>query len=186
MNATPGENGNGVSNGKGSFEWETSNPVSGTIEPYENYAYFNTKNADITQTKSSYDITFTYVDGQGCTNSATRTLDIVYLKAPSTTGYFGLSNWNFDVEVKAVKNGGDAIHWFADEISTMMKKGEGETWKTDDNPDKVIEKSYFARQYNATAGCYSEPTPADVKIVRCPIPVVVVDNVDNAIKIAKI
>ncbi|MCQ2958600.1 MAG: gliding motility-associated C-terminal domain-containing protein [Bacteroidales bacterium] len=172
VNVVPGNDGNGNSNGKGTFEWSTSNEKSGTIDSYESYAYFNTENSDITKTTSSYTITYKYIDNQNCENSETRSIDVVYLEAPVTTGYHGLSSWNHDVEVKAEKNGGDEIHWFAEEYSVDMKRGDSEIWKTQDKADRVVEKTYYARQFNKDAGCYSQAAPAVVKIERCPIPIV--------------
>ena len=183
-----GDDGEGNTNQLTVYNWNTTGSDESFTTKTESYAYFNT----LAQNKetATYDISLYVEDEKGCNNyntqnSEKRTLEVVYLEKPETKGYYAIAGQKHDVEVHVVSDvdAGAVIHWFADantklesEKKNSLAGDNGATWKTGDSPDKIVEKSYYARQFNAEAGCYSEPTPADVNIVKCPIPMVEVED----------
>ena len=81
-----------------------------------------------------------------------------------------------EVKVTSSVESGAVVKWFTNETSVATSVGEGNTWQTGDAVDMTWNKNYYARQYSAAGGCYSEPTEALVKVVPCPIPAVTISN----------
>ena len=183
-----GDDGNGHTNPLTVFTWNTTGSQESFATNTESYAYFNTLAQD--KQTATYDISLYVEDEKGCNNynteqSEKRTLEVIYLEKPETKGYYAIVGQQHDVEVQVTSavDDGAVIHWFADAtiLSDSEKKNtisgdNGSIWKTGDSRDKIVEKTYYARQYNDEAGCYSEPTPADVKIDKCPIPMVEIED----------
>ncbi|MBR7034959.1 MAG: hypothetical protein IKI25_04270, partial [Bacteroidales bacterium] len=183
-----GDDGEGNTNQLSVYNWNTTGSDESFTTKTESYSYFNT----LAQNKetATYDISLYVEDEKGCNNYNTqnaekRTLEVVYLEKPETKGYYAIAGQKHNVEVQVVSyvDDGAVIHWFADantklesEKKNSLAGNNGAIWETGDSPDKIVEKSYYARQFNAEAGCYSEPTPADVNIVKCPIPMVEVED----------
>ncbi|MCQ2959842.1 MAG: hypothetical protein MJ198_06615 [Bacteroidales bacterium] len=185
-----GDDGSGNTNSLEEWTWSTDGSSESFTTKESSYAYFNTLAQD--KATKTYEISLYVKDDKGCDNTTTidaekRTLEVIYLDAPETEGFYSMTSQEHDVEVKvttAVADGA-VIHWFGDAttMSDSEKKNKnvaessdkGKTWATGDAYNRTVLKSYFARQYDATANCYSEPTEAIVKIVPCPIPNVIVD-----------
>ncbi|MBR5434116.1 MAG: hypothetical protein IK117_06750, partial [Bacteroidales bacterium] len=177
-----GNDGDGHTNPLTVYTWNTTGSQASFATNTESYAYFNTLAQD--KQTATYDISLYVEDEKGCNNynteqSEKRTLEVIYLEKPETKGYYAIVGQQHDVEVQVTSavDDGAVIHWFADAniMSDSEKKNtisgdNGSIWKTGDSRDKIVEKTYYARQYNDEAGCYSEPTPADVKCDKCPIP----------------
>jgi hypothetical protein len=170
VTATPGDNGAGVSNGTGGGAWTSDNNAVSSADVFDTRA-----NGEQTGT---YDLTYTYTDGKGCVNEETRTITVTYLPKPETEGFYAMNTQSNAVTVKVTSalETGAVAQWFTSETSTASKAGEGRSFATGDDPSKTVEKSYYARQYSAAGGCYSEPTAAAVKIVPCPIPQVTISD----------
>ena len=183
-----GDDGDGNTNPLALYRWNTTGSDTSFTTNTESFAYFNT----LAQNKetATYDISLYVEDEKGCNNynteqSEKRTLEVVYLEKPVTKGYYAIAGQEHDVEVNVTStvDEGAVIHWFADAatLSESEKKNtisgdNGASWKTGDSRDRIVEKTYYARQFNGEAGCYSEPTPADVTIVKCPIPMVEIED----------
>ena len=173
VTATAGDDGNGNSNGVGSGVWTSDNNAVSSSN------IFKTKvNGETTGT---YDLTYTYTDGKGCVNEATRKITVTYLPKPETEGFYAMTTQKNPIEVKVTSSveSGAVVKWFTNETSTATSLGEGATWQTGDATDMVWNKKYYARQYSAAGGCYSEPTEALVKVVPCPIPTVTISDVSH-------
>ncbi len=156
------------SNGKGSGVWT----ITGTADAISQSGVFSPKANG--QISDRYTITYVYVDGKGCENLSDRTIDVVYLSAPTTTNHFTMTTQNKDAVVGAELQGGDAIHWY-DALTGGKELGVGTLWATGDKGSVVVDnKKYFAAQEKS--GCYSERTEATVRIIDCPIPSVIVSN----------
>lgn len=160
------------SNGSGNGTWS----ITGDSEAIsQNGIFYPKKNCAIDGQKQ-YTITYSYTDEKQCSNSESRTIDVVYLNAPETKGFYSLTSQTnpVTVEVTSTLSTGATAKWFDNNIATDNAKGEGATYATGDAVDRVIARSYYARQYKD--GCYSEATEAIVKIVPCPIPQVNIED----------
>ncbi len=155
-------------NGKGSGLWA----VTADADAISQSGVFSPKkNGEISDT---YTISYSYIDGKGCENQANRTIDVIYLPAPNTTGHFTMTTQNKDAVVAAELQGGTTIHWFANLIGGS-ELGTGTSWVTGDKGNVAIDgKTYFAAQEKS--GCFSERSEALVRIIDCPIPSVVISD----------
>jgi hypothetical protein len=170
LTATPGDDGNGVSNGRGSGVWTSDNNAVSSSNVFDTKA-----NGEQTGT---YNLKYTYTDGQGCVNENMRTITVTYLPKPETEGFYAMTTQVNPVTVRVTssRENGAVIKWYANENAMTTSLGEGERWETGDATDMIWDKKYYARQYSAAGGCFSEPTEAIVKIVPCPIPQVTIDD----------
>ncbi|MBR4690832.1 MAG: hypothetical protein IKO90_10285, partial [Bacteroidales bacterium] len=179
---TPGNNGQGVSNAIASTQWSTSGSDDSFSTQTETYAYFNTlKQA---QETDEYTITVKAEDVKGCKGENERTIKVIYLPKPTTEGFYAMTSQTNDVVVKVSSDVADgaSIHWFdyeagmtPDVRKNKNDNGDGATWSTGLPYDREIEKTYYARQYDGSADCYSEAAEALVRLVPCPIPNVNID-----------
>ena len=179
---TPGNNGQGVSNAIASTQWSTSGSDDSFSTQTETYAYFNTlKQA---QETDEYTITVKAEDVKGCKGENERTIKVIYLPKPTTEGFYAMTSQTNDVVVKVTSDVADgaSIHWFdyeagmtPDVRKNKNDNGDGATWSTGLPYDREIEKTYYARQYDGSADCYSEAAEALVRLVPCPIPNVNID-----------
>ncbi|MCQ2960454.1 MAG: gliding motility-associated C-terminal domain-containing protein, partial [Bacteroidales bacterium] len=140
----------------------------------------------------NYTVTYTYVDEKGCESSKDHKIEVIYLPAPSTVGFYAIASQNNPVIVEAEKTVGDGIVWFeyaastSDEDKKDFTSSSANKYATGDNPNSLLNTKYYARQYkkgsnDATVTCYSESTPAEVVIMICPVPNVEIENVDSCV-----
>lgn len=161
-------------NGTGSGSWSMEDGDASAIS--QDGVFYPQVNGTI-EGQSQYTIVYDYVDAKSCKNQATRTIDVIYLDAPETFGFFAMSNQTDPVVISATTTVGDAIHWFTTATAIKDPKSESELWYTGDaNNVALPAKTYYARQYSQ--GCYSESSPAVVEIVDCPIPNVVISSAE--------
>ena len=179
---TPGTNGQGASNAIASTEWTTTGSDDSFTTNTDNYAYFNTLKQ--TQETQIYKIKVAVEDVKGCLGENERDIKVIYLPKPTTEGFYAMTSQTNDVAVKVTSEieDGASIHWFDYEagMSPDVRKnktdnGNGATWNTGLPYDREVEKTYYARQYDGSANCYSEATEALVRLVPCPIPNVIID-----------
>ena len=177
-------------NGAGTGEW-TINGDASALKANTNSAVFypqaNGAKSD------DYQITYTYTDKEGCKSSKTHDIDVIYLPAPETTSFYAIVTQQNPVEVGAVKTDGDGIVWYEYAASTdeedkldFAAGSKANMFATNDSPNVLANKKYYARQYKAGANnpaltCYSESTPAEVVIKICPVPHVEIENVDSCV-----
>ena len=182
VEVVPGDNGQGVSNAIATTVWTTTGSSESFSTKTESYAYFNTLEQD--QETKTYTITVAVEDEKGCQAENERNIKVVYLPKPTTKGFYAMTSQKNDVVVEVTSDlAPDAtIHWFDNDAGknpdirrNKNDEGDGTTWKTGLPYDREVEISYFARQYDASANCYSEATEALVRLVPCPIPNVIVD-----------
>lgn len=159
-------------NGDGQGTWD----ITGDPDAISQNGIFYPQKNGKTEGQSQYTITYTYTDEKNCSDSKSRTIDVIYLSAPETEGFYALTSQTNPTEVKVTSDldEGASIKWFENATSTANEKGQGTEWLTGDATDAVMTKSYFARQYKDN--CYSEATEAIVKLIKCPIPEVLIDN----------
>ena len=159
-------------NGAGTGKWAITGDPSAISANGIFYAQANGAKAG----QNQYTITYTYTDAEECELSESRTIDVIYLPAPETKGFYAMTSQSNPVQVKvtsAMTENADAI-WFESATLVNDEKGRGTTWATGDATSQVVDKNYYARQFKE--GCYSESTVANVKIVPCPIPSIVIGD----------
>ena len=174
VKATPGDNGAGVSNGTGSGVWSINRGDASAIS--STGIFYPQVNGQI-EGQTQYELTYTYTDGKSCTDKNSRTVDVIYLSAPETEGFFAMTSQTNPVTVKITStlDAGAEPRWFETQLAMDNAKGTTATWQTGDAYDRVTtDKKYYARQYKD--GCYSEPTEAVINIVPCPIPEVTIKD----------
>ena len=167
INVTPASE-----NGAGSGVWSITGDPSAISS---NGIFYAQANGEL-DGQNQYTITYTYTDAEGCVFSNDRTIDVIYLSAPQTQGFYAMTTQNNPVTVKVTSNltTGASAKWFESETLVNDEKGTGTSWATGDATNLTVDKNYYARQYKD--GCYSESTVANVKIVPCPIPSVVIGD----------
>ncbi|MCQ2606745.1 MAG: hypothetical protein MJ204_09465 [Bacteroidales bacterium] len=163
------------SNGAGSGAWSITGDPSAISSNGIFYAQKNGKN----EGQEQYTITYTYTDAKGCETTVDRTIDVIYLSAPETEGFYAMTTQSNPVEVNVTSalTTGASAKWFESATSTADVKGTGASWKTGDATNMVLNKEYYARQEKG--GCYSDATAALVKIVPCPIPSVLISDEES-------
>lgn len=182
VNAVPGSAGDESENPLEETSWTTTGADDSFTTATESYAYFSASKQD--RKTDTYTISYRAVDNKGCVGTAEREIKVIFLPKPTTEGFYAMTSQKNDVVVKVTSEieSGATIHWFDYEagMSPDVRKnktdnGDGATWNTGLAYDREIEKTYYARQYEGSAGCYSEATEALVRLVSCPIPNVTVD-----------
>ena len=162
--------------------WTTTGVDDSFTTTTESYAYFSASKQD--SKTDIYTISYRAVDNKGCVGTAEREIKVIYLPKPTTEGFYAMTSQKNDVVVKVTSEieSGATIHWFdyeagmsPDVRKNKIDNGDGAIWNTGLAYDRETEKTYYARQYEGTAGCYSEATEALVRLVPCPIPTVTVD-----------
>ena len=158
-------------NGAGSGKWSVTGDASAISASGIFYAQANGE----LEGQKQYTIRYVYTDAENCVDSLDRTIDVIYLPAPTTTGFYAMTTQSNPVTVKAASmTTGAEAKWFDVETMVNNVKGSGTSWATGDATSQVVDKNYYVRQY--MEGCYSEPTVANVKIVPCPIPSVLIED----------
>ena len=159
-------------NGAGAGVWSITGDASAISTSGIFYAQANGE----LEGQKQYTITYTYTDAEGCVFSSDRTIDVVYLPAPTTKGFYAMTSQSnpVKVEVTSTLTTGASAKWFESETLVNDEKGSGASWATGDATNLTVDKNYYVRQYKE--GCYSESTVANVKIVPCPIPSVVISD----------
>ena len=182
VRAVAGNNGGDVENTLEETLWTTTGVDGSFATTTESYAYFSASKQD--SKTDIYSIAYKAVDNKGCVGTAERQLRVIYLPKPETEGFYAMTSQKNDVVVKVTSavESGASIHWFDYEsgMSPDVRKnktdnGDGTTWNTGLPYDRETERTYYARQYDGSAECYSEATEAVVRLVPCPIPNVIVD-----------
>ncbi|MBR3981371.1 MAG: hypothetical protein IKJ98_09445, partial [Bacteroidales bacterium] len=160
-------------NGVGTGAWTISEGDASAIS--SNGIFYPQKNGK-NEGQKQYTLTYTYTDAKSCVSDNSRTVDVIYLPAPETRGFYAMTTQSNPVEVKVTSTmtQGASAKWFDSETLVNNELGTGTTWATGDATSQTIDKNYYARQYKE--GCYSESTVANVKIVPCPIPSVVISD----------
>ncbi len=154
-------------NGAGAGTWS----VLEVADAISNAGIFNPKkNGAVSDT---YTIRYSYVDGKSCQDSADRSISVIYLAAPTTTNHFSMTTQNTDAVVSAELNGGTTIRWY-NTVTGGTQLGQGTSWTTGDKGNVVVNKDYYAAQEKE--GCYSDRTAANVSIIACPVPSVVISD----------
>ena len=159
-------------NGTGSGVWSITGDPSAISSNGIFYAKANGDNAG----QKQYTITYTYTDAEECEFSNSRTIDVIYLPAPETKGFYAMTSQSNPVEVKVTSSMTEnaTAKWFESATLVNEEKGSGTSWATGDATNLTVDKNYYARQFKE--GCYSESTVANVKIVPCPIPSVEISD----------
>ena len=154
-------------NGKGTGTWS----VTGAADAINQSGIFNPKRNG--EQSGTYIIRYSYEDGKSCEDFAERAISVIHLAAPTTTNHSSMTIQNSDAVVSAELNGGTTIRWYS-AITGGTQLGQGTSWKTGDKGTVVVTKDYFAAQEKE--GCFSDRTAANVSIIACPIPNVVISN----------
>ena len=118
------------------------------------------------QVSDTYTLGYSYTDGKGCSNSATKTIDVQYTPAPSTIGHLSMTIANPTVKVEAISLlPAASVKWYS---VTNTYLSSANPYITGDPSNIPTNKIYRASQ--VVKGCESQKTDASVQIFDCPVP----------------